>query len=138
MRSDFSERIQRPRSHSYECSLRVTTQFRRLVSIFEMVPPVQKMTDISQLIYLYPIQLSIYSSIPWTEGNPKRIFNRITSREHSSIPWTEGNPKPIKGMGKFERDSSIPWTEGNPKLKRSFCIGKVNSSIPWTEGNPKH
>ena len=88
-----------------------------LVSIFEMVPPVQRMQNNSPFFYSDHFTPSIQFRIPWTGGNPKRFAVNHAGSGEFRIPWTGGNPKRQVNAGGRIDQFRIPWTGGNPKLR---------------------
>ena len=94
--------IKRPRSVGVQALVAQSSQCPTLVSIFEMVPPVQR---VLQHLHHTTLPMSrkavfraaTYRSIPWTGGNPKQNHNFPIFRVDRSIPWTGGNPKQAKG-----------------------------------------
>ncbi len=80
-----------------------------------MVPPVQRIANVSLLFYRNRLPPSIKFRIPWTGGNPKLSNRRLIFSREFRIPWTGGNPKQLDALTAFERKFRIPWTGGNPK-----------------------
>ena len=137
--TDFHQCRSRPRILRVLAVLPRLLQCRRLVNIFEMMPPVQRMQTSRSFFYRNPLPPSSQFRIPWTGGNPKLYDapRHVSPFVQFRIPWTGGNPKlPCKNSC-FAHQFRIPWTGGNPKHSGTFVDNPIEFRIPWTGGNPK-
>jgi hypothetical protein len=81
-------------SQSFQC--------HKLVNIFEMVPPVQRIAIVSLLFYRNQLLPSIQFRIPWTGGNPKPAAKsccNLISNSGLDVPIVVDFPQQLSAAG---------------------------------------